>query len=465
MSVQSILHQIAQSNGVTVNGLTVQEITLCDRICQLLSRLFGYNEYYRQKAEQTCNFFAEVFGDKRFHRAAKQAGIDLDGLKARGDFFTKKRIEQLFVQLAMITTTDLEEAAGKSLNDLGTEEIDALYKRLLPFDSSDDLLCRKNSLNDRTAVVFNKAQMHWQVARSCELMRHKKLSLEEWEVYFAKRLSPPQFAQSLVVRHPEGYLYFSGSIENRGTSKLIFRPLGSATIPTHVLYRGTRGPMPTDTVQETIDTFREDFTKELGAVAAMRSYQATHEAFSKENRIRLIGFSLGGALAQRDCVLFSKLVERVVTVNAPGIDRESAKLFVDTLRLHKKRIEIVHNNDADDFIDTVGECHLGHGCDVAEALITVRTYSKNKDKNRPVLNFWFMIAFIQGIRAHVRATCVQDHVCHVISNANGSSTDLYDLLDHHPRIWDARWEQARSFISGRHNVPFSQFAAETLSKK
>src|SRR4029079_837073 len=110
------------------------------------------------------------------------------------------------------------------------------------------------------------------VVRSCELMRHKKLEREDWEVYFAKRLSVMQYPIGLVVRHPEGYLRYDTCIENRGVSKLIFRPIGTNTMPTQVLYRGTRC-LPTDKMRVIFDTFHEDFTKELGARGIISSYE------------------------------------------------------------------------------------------------------------------------------------------------------------------------------------------------
>lgn len=71
-------------------------------------------------------------------------------------------------------------------------------------------------------------------------------------------------------------------------------------------------------------------------------------------RADFTGHSLGGALAQYAAAYYPNVANRVVTFQAPGIDKQSAELFAK----QKNRPQVTHNIADNDVVDLAGSSHL-----------------------------------------------------------------------------------------------------------
>lgn len=71
-------------------------------------------------------------------------------------------------------------------------------------------------------------------------------------------------------------------------------------------------------------------------------------------RADFTGHSLGGALAQYAAAYYPNVANRVVTFQAPGIDKQSADLFAK----QKNRPQVTHNIADNDVVDLAGSSHL-----------------------------------------------------------------------------------------------------------
>jgi len=460
----------------------------------------------REELSQTVHFFEKAFGKSRFQNALRNAEIKIAVKQDFGQLLSYSEIETLFAHLAQVSKEDLQELldeihstdnknvrffkgdalaalraqfSGKTtISACTTNDIDRLFEILLPFENPDHLFFKNNALLEPSSkFALSSPQMHRYLAHSLEVLRHTKaMTVPEWEIYFAKKISSPYLRPHLLVRHPQGYLHLTNTIEGKGISKLIFEPLGTTELATHVLYRGTRGFQPSDTLSQAVDTIREDFTHELGATGVMATYDKTKEVLIGKRDICLIGFSLGGAHAQRDALLFTDQVRKVVSVNAPGIDAKSADLLPQILRSVPGRtpLEIVCTSDSEDLVDTAGERHLGAGCTREIAHISIRGYllraSTDQQQNpfeKPIERFCQMgvVSTVQSVAkatfAHVRPTFIfASHLSEVLDNSDRNAELVQKYLMHDREVVPHQCEKIRKDFSRNHLVAFSDFVKQ-----
>ena len=464
--------------------------------------LFGDRARKQQQRAKTIDLCAKIFGSQRLKRAAAWCGVDLDGQK--GCCLRKREISLLFHSMAQITTDDINEllaeihsdapsvrgCEGKALEALRAslvntksveacsfEEIRTLEALLLPFSSPnhlfwDDPARRFNSLFGPTIE---------RVAWTCHLLRTHLFPLKDWEVLVGKRLSQPALPKNLLIPHPNGaYLHFCAQVEGGGASKRFFRTLHPAAADPMILYRGTRGP--DGPLPDAVHSWLEDLRRELGASGPIATYDATKQLLedpsrgfvsSPQQQVALLTNSIGGPQAMRDALLFSRRVRRITTNVSPGVDKETAALFRAVMAASRAEpMVIIHNIDKGDIVDTVGDEHIGGGCQ--NVSLTFRSLrpadsppSQGAFANR-LRDFLLpgpaIPPKIIGIfEAHARATTADRYHDETISTDDPATSQLAtNYARHLPPHFDPSWEEVRHFFCPAPSPSFATFARQHL---
>lgn len=106
-------------------------------------------------------------------------------------------------------------------------------------------------------------------------------------------------------------------------------------------------------------TFYTDMEVELGKSAYLSGREQLEASLPPERKVRVIGQSLGGTLAQWFTVEHPSSVKELVTFNAPGLPKDVVAGFNEAKGWEHLRMNIFRTKD--DFIDKAGDRHLGYG--------------------------------------------------------------------------------------------------------
>jgi hypothetical protein len=434
---------------------------------------------------KTAQHLEEYFGSRRLLQAMHSIGINTSDKTQYGLLLTKGELRDLYSELTCVTKQDFEEFISEiknsptpkrgtdqatwdelkssfeqitTIQECSTEELEKLHTLLVPFPSQKEQFFSEDpffEINNDAPHAFSQFTMRLAVAQTVERIRKKDLSRSEWEFFFTKKLAQPDFPKELVVTHPEGHLYFHEQLDLAGTHKRIFTTLGKKLLPTHVLYRGTRGCMPMDSFTDIRTTIMEDMSNEIGTYGTIQTYEKTAELFETKRDLVLLGYSLGGAYAQRDAIAFHEKVQRIVTVCSPGIDKKAAQLFADILskQPQERVLEIVHASDEDDIVDAAGEAHLGAGC-LGNSQIRLLSYAPASGAYRiksciPDENIISLVLRLYQVSiAHARSTSIHEHTCIEISTEDPTQQELIEkVLSHDESVYDPYIEKLRQRLS------------------
>ncbi len=498
---------IPYSNQLFGNKHTFPSLLL-EKVSDLCS-----NKHSRT-CKETYDILNQLFGNKRLHRLCIRADISLDAIKE--SLLTIKELDALFAEAALVTKVDFEELLDEITSDTATrfnirsrtkdlknrfqnksietcslDDLDVLHSLLVPVSSSEKIFLLGTPQVDPASIELSYREKQRMLALSCERLRNQILNkdfskLETWEYYFAKRLSQPKLPDGLMVRHPNGYLYQSKKIKANGCYKLLFKPLGSQELTPHLLIRGTRGGEPTDKLHHVFFTLREDFTDELGANGVIATYSETKKTLDdlEGRKCTIIGYSLGGAQAQRDALLFKEQINRLVTVCAPGIDAASNQHFIEKVDSSPLNFDICHHIDAEDFVDEAGEVHLGAGISsLKKTSSSIKIFGhispKTPEQYLDSKSLWpirtrfsdfyssgilgMISYFLTGGQAHLRSTPLEEksRLISLDSHNSQHSETIDAILNHKEPYRDSRWETLRKSLCFHSSPGFARFICDT----
>lgn len=447
---------------------------------------------------ETISFFQTLFGSQRVIRVIKQMGIDhyaqTGELLKRGEMptflyhmelFTKEDMQELLDELHSDkkTVRFISDAQRNSLRkefdhclsveSCSNEQLKTLERLLLPFTSESEEFW-EDIQQKKQCVPLSRFDLLEAAAWVRYSMRTGQLSEDDWEVAFAKRFAAIPLPHHLVVPHPQGYLYLSNSVQGRAL-KYFFRPLGKTNTQPIVLYGTTTDTAKKEKLFSFFSSFYEDARTEIGTRGIVETYEETRKILqdtrkgfvtTPQDRVRLIGHSLGAAQAMRDAVLFYRQVSQVTGVCCPGVDKKTAELFkkaITAARLSPSLKYVVENGD---IIHLSGERLLGDECPLS---VSVRILSPI---DTPVQQFprlhWTIqnilraVSYVkQNSRAHMRLLILEPHKEHVLEGQEKN-----DFLHHAPNSVDPGWESARSKIGSfllAKGEGFAEFAETKLA--
>jgi hypothetical protein len=470
----------------------------------------------REDLTATVKNLKSMFGARRLDRNIAWCKINIKNLHDDGRCLSKQDFASLFHGFELITKEDVEDllaelngeqpcvrgVEGESLHSLrhqfhgkteisscNPEEIQALEKILLPFEHTEDQFWNKpeEHINAVTFPVTTFGMIET-VAWAQHLLKAQRIPLKDWESIFAKRLAQPQLPKNLILHHPSnGYICFSHVVEGGGASKRFFKSLHPLNVPPHILYRGTRGPMPGDNTWDTVHSWLEDVRRELGSSGPIATYEETkrllenpEEGFvnSPDQKVAFVTNSIGGAQGQRDALCFHNRVLRLNTNCSPGVDKATAALFREVMSTPRETPMIItHNIDKGDIVDTAGDEHLGGGC--PHVTLTFRSLSPATSDTKEDQHTWTatnrlsdflfsgipsLFSNISGIfEAHVRAAATGLYKEEVLSTEDPATCALAAAYaQHQPPHFDPSWEQVRRYFCPAPSPGFAEFARQHI---
>lgn len=510
-------------NGPCLPRCVIRIITVVTKAFEsLLSWFLGtpivllHREKEQKDLTSTVTHLKELFGSRRVERSLEWCGINAQNLFDDGLRLSKQEITMLLDSFEVITTDDIEELLSElnssqssvrnletetleklrhqfqgktSINSCSSEEIQTLEKILLPFTCTEDQFI--NSPADRfieLSFPVTTFTMVENVTWALHLLRNKDYSPQDREAFIAKGLAQAPLPDRLLLPSPKGdshYLY--ARIAGGGASKLLFRPLKQPEkVDPLVVYQGTRGPMPGDTLADSLSSLAEDLRTELGSSGAIATYELTKEFFENPSKgfidfeaqgIRLVANSIGGAQAQRDAVLFHPIVKSITTNCSPGIDKATADLFREVMKQPRgKPMVITHNIDGEDIVDRVGDQHVGGNC--PNVSLTFRSLSPadtGEKENQStswtprisLFDFLFSFSLPSHIfdifKAHARPTAAVPYKQMLITTDDPLTRDLANTYaQHKPPHFDPTWEQVRRYFCPVPSPGFAAFAKGKL---
>lgn len=445
-------------------------------------------------------YIEEAFGEKRFHRVLTALHLTMTKLEWRGYGLTKSELASCLQVASFVHTDDVEELlqelhgesayvrriSGEDLTqlkarfrdkrkvtDCSTDDLDVLVGLLDPCSTLKDVLLGESYDDSLSVDSVLSCRPYERAAVAHFHLKHKKdLTEEEWAIIFLKRLTMNPLRQGLLLRAPTGYLMYTDTVETGGASKWFLKSLAPDQLHSKIIYRGTRGALISPQLIDSFLSIREDLTTEMGSNGIMETFEATKSLLTDPNKgfvrfpdeqVDLYGYSLGGAQAMRDCVLFEKNVHKLITLCSPGVDLATAKLFSEKMKQRTSTIDVTHLIDADDFCHNFGEALIGASC--ANTAARVRVICQIPLSKEPYV---FPLAHTsmkgvadltaavgKGILAHVRVTPYDPYRARIV--ASDEPELLEKCLLHDREYYDSFWEGVRQGVVLAH-YPFHEFA-------
>lgn len=376
-----------------------------DYLPRALSLFFP--EGFKEENRRTIQYFYKVFGQRRVAAISERYGLSLDNKYARGISLTKREIKKLFVGVADVRGEDLEQLfreiklapfrlrhlnphqtadlfrrfEGKSkLRELDKADYDALYAVLIPFSKIEHIFLNKVPRilphSDRSDSYRGRKNRVFLLE---EMRRNPHLDELFWEVRMAKRIIHDALPKGVLIPHPLGYFEKHALIKKGGSYKLLFNVPGNFSLSPLAAYLSTRTSFSTF---QAIESKMEDFRCNIGAKGVKSTFNETQRYFrdphlgfikKRNEKISLLGMSLGGAHAQRDACLFLDRVEKLTTVCSAGIDKRTYQWFAKATQFLSSSLHVKHIIEEDDMIPHVGDGHLGIGCDSSKVYVEHNT--------------------------------------------------------------------------------------------
>ena len=461
----------------------------------LRSRVGSSSRFDRNREDRgRCLKYCEgVFGKDRFHRAIKAAGLSSSHYQERP--FSKEELQAIFPRLLLLRYYDylelFQELVGesesreslrnsshgnsfsdvKSLDQCSLKHLKILDRLLLPFSSTEEAFLGFSVDKNVSLLGTEKcAERGWRyTAYIVDRLRRKWLSQRRWEVFVAKTLFRKyRLPEGSVLRSFQGYLLLRRCYDKEEISLSELVPFCRSVTKKpsfrYMILPGT-GNNP---------SLREDFTNELAAPSVMTHYDAIRDMVTKStDPLVVLGYSLGGAQAQRIAILFCDHVMRVVTVSSPGIEKKSVQLVSD----HSSRVlrQIVHHFDQDDMVPQAGEAHLGYG--ISDCSIQIFMHGTGEVERSfwpPSRSLWYYVlcCFRPFVEAHLRlpkkkfrwtSSFVQPHQKR--DQKIDHSTVVQKILGHNEKYCNPSFERLRQRIASKKRLISSGFKDFCLSKR
>lgn len=467
---------------------------------------------------ETIAYFKTVFGEKRVLRLLKRPSCTSYCVK-------RHFIEKLFVHIGEVFYSDLsdlfDEIKGngptirflnekesadlrvrmrdvKELPMCSKEALDILMKLLVPFAKIDELFLN-NPPNNR-ALSLDSGKEFESVRRrvyTYETMRRNLPTEPLWMMNLAKILADREMPEGTMIRGAQGsYCKVHAVVHQGGAFKYFLKTIGreAASEGNYILARGTR-PHPRST--DWYKTLCEDFCLTIGARGPKATFEATKKLLSDpqmgfiekgDEKITLIGYSLGGAQSQIDMLLHGmyRKIDRLVTIASPGTNTKIAELFAERVNQGLLGHPVIeHFFEAVDPMSQFGQVHLGFKCDPKKAEIKVhflenglKVVSKSPFLIRDELvriaklrkvfldSFWkqflpgpiynlinlerALFALITAIfTVHTKNTLLSphSHIFSLLNQKEGQSELVQEILSHLPPLFDPRWEKLHKSYS------------------
>jgi pimeloyl-ACP methyl ester carboxylesterase len=490
---------------VTESGECSTKIDLRTWVPGFLSCLFS--DSYKQENKRTIEYFYHSFGKRRVEQIGKRFGVDFVNKHAHGRALIRGDVEALFAGLADIRITDLEavmcdirdnlsrfinldkidqeerarlQAAFAGINsacDLSKDQIDAIYRILIPFRDIHTIFLgnipqKARSGNNRDVTYTGKRNRIFLV----ESMRRNLPYLKQFEVDYRKSKSILSYhtPTGLVIPEKKGYRFVHKMVEGGGAYKIFLKKMHRVQNPLHsqVVCLSTQVLRP---VPHRWESLLDDFHPNIGSLGARSTYDDTNlllndttQGFIEQadEKIDLMGHSLGGTHAVRDLALFWNRIRKVKALCNPGIDKQTAEYISRLSQGDQERKTIDYIWEAGEIIPRIGDCHAGLNANHDNLRVKLRKLSLNgeavQELDRSPSSYlcsrvWEILQSLFGV--HMRETTAKVYEQGFFAEgttdrpyrSHSYSTDNHNhraLINRELNNGDRGWEEARTSYCG-----------------
>ncbi len=421
--IASVLKNSWNFNRVVIDNSGTQSdqpIFRCKSVVnwrQMLPDFFApfLDQTYQQENRSTINYLYKKFGKERIRKISAENDLSIEYKYNHGLPLQRRDIEIIFLNMGMVTFdtlqkifTDIQNSPNaylhlsrekvsqlrrdfqsKQFNQLKKHHLDELYAIASPFMKIDTYFLNNppnlkapihefwGNENGKRKMIYLLEDIHRKtsVQHQVGILDQRQTLQLECNFRKIKKIVTYCIPKNLVIAEPEGYRYVFSKIEGGGSYQIFLKALNkSEEMRSQVCH------LPTQSWHSAVharwESMMEDMRPEIGAFGIMTTYEETKEMLYNPHRgfiddsnekVDVIGHSLGGTAAQRFYALFYEKTHTIIGVNCPGVDAETANFFKDRINASSSQDamgrKIMYIRDVEDIITYGGAAFLGKYCD------------------------------------------------------------------------------------------------------
>jgi hypothetical protein len=416
--------------------------------------------YYKEENRKVWQVFEKAamsfLGKDRLSRICHRFSIDMKRYEELGYPLTKLFLNKMHVAASTIYRSDLCDTPHVQPEWLSPCDLSLKIKKMrLPFEKTEDHPTSYNFLVSTEPYTTNAA--YYFDEKLCHSWGHlENLGRRAYLEYLAKNigameLSEGQLIPTLGFDGLSDYYVVYRKVAAQGLVAYAIKPLSIfSLLKPMIVFR------PTVTLLSAEDaplTWMNDLEEKIGslgfhaACAALQDLAFDQDFCANDQKIDILGYSLGGVYAQRFVAKFFPRVQTLYSFNAPSVEKELAEEFANTINQLPSHapeasfaIEIFRT--CDDLVHFVGQKHLGWGIThpmVQRKLIELDLVETMEKGSLPFFSLFtrHFHVFLKDIDAHfIGQQKKEERIDEVLDNTTFSSPGKY-------------WEDVRVSLLGR----------------
>jgi len=363
-----------------------------------------FNELNRKTWQIFKQALESTIGAERVNRICERYSFKMERMEAMGKPLQTKHIEMFAYGSAEIRTSDLKKTSNiKNLGDIKLKELtpvqlDSYCKSLNPFPMLGETIAptRIGGTPMELWAWFLYSPTMMDKEKQELLSDVENLSQDAYLERLSKAVVNREIAEGAIIPAPghnggRDYYKMVKEIAADGLVACAFKPISqySALKPLLIFRPSQFAPSHRDAIPTYMNDLQQNIG-EMGYNAAKEQLDALMNSKfgSSEDGITVIGYSLGGAHAQRFVKDHWRKVSRLVTYNDPSVDSETAEAFAKEINIQpklKKPLCIEIYRTQGDLVHYTGGKHLGCGVAHSDVQVMVCEWSHPKGKLLPYM--------------------------------------------------------------------------------
>ncbi len=386
---------ILQESNTWADCIHRHILWIASQIGALFGKTIPYSILAPDDISTTLSYLQHIFGAKRLQRLDKALSFNLSAKEGSREYFTRKDVAKIFAGAEEVTWEDMQElfqeikTPSAAIRYLTIIESDVLRNTFRDAATLDGCCKRQYDMLKRLLAPFAKIEhafLHsMPVAHpvmestltekklrclTYHALRHYHADAPHFSFLVAKELAGRALPKGVLIPHHYGYFENMRCIEGGGEQKYLLKNHGSPWVPSAVLYRGTNPGNPASLAALIAQHIGEDGIK-VNFEETLRYLTSPALGFVRKSDepLMAIGFSQGGCHASLWSHLLPHRFRHIVTICAPGIERNKALEYAQ--RVEGLNIKIDHIGEPDDDIDQFGEAHLGVNTSIRNVEVSI----------------------------------------------------------------------------------------------
>ena len=336
--------------SIQTNGTCSLDASLIQKICDFIVYWIPWLTPYLVSSPDTAGglqFFKDIFGEDRLQRISMRYNLHLREKEQANLPLTRWDVLNIFIGSADIRREDIEEAGGGTLEEFAKQRIDAIYKLLIPFSHIENIFLnnapvvdgysssRRDDFEGRKNRVFLIEEMRRNWERFYALDGIPEAS---FQIRLGKRILHDTLPVGVVIPHRDGYFVNQSHVVAGGAFAVLLKCVNKTdTLRSMIVFLSTRTEFNSTSH---VHSMFEIVHRNIGSEGVKKIYSRLQEELieegsqfltSENEKVDLMGISLGGAQAERLTCLFLRdypdCVRNVTLVSGAGLDDPTLTWF------------------------------------------------------------------------------------------------------------------------------------------